>query len=344
MLTSVFGILLIAIGAFMSGSFAMPFDKVKGWKWENQWTVYALFGYVIVPLAVCLIVTPDFVSVLRNTPGGVGWLVFGLGAVYGISNLTFGLSLRYLGIALGFSLSLGLMMALGTLIPPMLDGRLSLLFEGRGGVLLVSGILLSLVGIVISGYAGYLKTRHQETTGAVSGNSEFDLKKGIIAAVLVGITGTSAAIGIEQGKPIALSAMESGTKYLFQDSAVFLILYGGAFVTTLIWCLMLSARSRSLSNFVKPVNKTLLKNYLFCAFAGFLWFINFIFFGMGKSQMGDFSFVAWGILMTLTIGCATLWGIYRGEWKGVTPKIWRIMWLGLGVLFAASFLIAVSSM
>ena len=338
----------------MSGSFAIPFDKVRKWQWENLWLVYSLFGYIIVPLLVSLVFVPDMVEVLKTTHSKTLLLVFILGMVYGAANLTFGLSLRYLGIALGFALSLGLMMAIGTIVPPLIDGRLSVLFQGNGGIMLITGIVVSLSGIIISGYAGFLKSRKIETAdGENSGNSikentqtqansDFDIKKGVAAALFVGVTGSATALGLEQGIPIAKTSIESGTNPLFQDSIIFLVLYSGSFITTLIWCLYLSIKNKTVKNFYKPTGSILIFNYLFCALAGFLWYINYVFFGMGKAQMGDFSFVAWGILMTLTIVCATLWGIYRGEWKNVTTKIRFMMWTGLVILVFASFLIGIS--
>jgi L-rhamnose-H+ transport protein len=336
----IYGILLISIGALLSGSFAVPFDKVKGWQWENYWLVYSLFGYLVVPLAICFLFVPDFTTILPQIPINTFVWVFLLGAMYGAANITFGLSLRYLGLALGYALSLGLMMALGTLVPPMLDGRLAQLFEGNAGIMLVSGITVSLIGIGISGYAGFLKSKQSGNANEV--NKEFNIKKGVAAALFVGITGASAALGIEQGSPIAKICVENGVNPLFQDSIVFLVLYSGSFITTLVWCLYQSVRNKTMKNFVQSGKGNLWVNYLCCALAGFLWFINYVFFGMGKSKMGEFSFVAWGILMTMTIVFATLWGLYRKEWKGVSTKIYLLMWTGLIVLIASSFLIGIS--
>jgi L-rhamnose-H+ transport protein len=336
----IYGILLITIGAFMSGSFSIPFDKVKQWKWETSWLVYCLFGYLIVPLVVCLLTVPDFLPTLAQVPSRTLLWVFLLGALYGAANLTFGLSLRYLGLALGYALSLGLMMALGTLVPPALDGRLAQLFEGNAGMMLISGIIISLIGIGISGYAGYLKSKNASDKSGV--NKEFNIKKGLAAALFVGVTGSSAALGIDQGSPIAKICIDNGVNPLFQDSIVFLVLYSGSFVTTLIWCLYLSVKNKTVGEFIRVRNGSVWFNYLFCALAGFLWFINYVFFGMGKSKMGEFSFVAWGILMTMTIVCATLWGLYRKEWKNVSTKIYALMWTGLIVLVLASFLIGIS--
>ena len=133
------GILLIALGAFSSGSFAVPFGKIKGWSWETYWMVFSLGAYIIFPLMACLIFAPGFVTIIASIPSSTLVTVFLLGALYGVGNLSFGLALRYLGLSLGYSLSLGLMLAIGTLIPPLLDGRLQVMMQGSGGTLLHIG-------------------------------------------------------------------------------------------------------------------------------------------------------------------------------------------------------------
>lgn len=153
------GIGLIAIGAFSSGSFSIPFGKTRGWAWENYWLIYSLFAYVLVPAVACWVFCPGFMDVLSGVPSGTLAWIFLLGIIYGICNLTFGLSLRYLGLSLGFSLSLGLMMILGTIIPPAIDGRLAVMLQQSGGTMLIAGLLIAAVGIGLSGYAGYRKDK-----------------------------------------------------------------------------------------------------------------------------------------------------------------------------------------
>jgi L-rhamnose-H+ transport protein len=338
-LTLLAGILIIAIGAFASGSFSIPFGKTKGWAWEVNWLVYCLSAYVVMPLIACAVFCPHFLSVLAGYRPQTLWLIFVLGAVYGICNLTFGLTLRYLGLSLGFMISLGLMMVLGTVIPPLIDGRLVVLLQMAGGRTLIIGLIVAVVGIVVSAYAGYLKDK----VANASVNPELNFKKGILLAVFVGLTGSSQALGIEQGNDLAKVFSQSGTNVLFASLPVFLIMFLGSFVVTLIWCLTLSKRNGTLGQYVGAGKLSVSANYLFCGLAGFLWFVNLIFFGMGKSFMGEFSFTAWGILMSLTIVCATIWGICRGEWKsaGVWAKAW--MYAGLLILIFASFMIGLSS-
>lgn len=231
-----FGLGLIAIGAFSSGSFSIPFGKTRNWAWENYWLIYSLFAYVIIPAVACLIFCPGFMNVLTGLPAQTSGWIFGLGIIYGICNLTFGLSLRYLGLSLGFALSLGLMMVLGTIIPPAIDGRLSVMLQQSGGTILIIGILIAIVGVAFSGYAGYLKDKN----AGADANSELNFGKGLVLVFFVGITGASQALGIEQGAPISALLVESGVDPLFQTLPVFLLLFNGSFLVTALWCLFLA--------------------------------------------------------------------------------------------------------
>ena len=279
-----FGIGLIAIGAFSSGSFSIPFGKTRNWAWENYWLIYSLFAYVIVPLVACYVFCPGFMNVLSGVSAQtLGW-IFLLGIIYGICNLTFGLSLRYLGLSLGFSLSLGLMMVLGTIIPPAIDGRLNILLQQSGGTMLIAGLLIAAVGIALSGYAGYRKDKG----AGPEANPELNFGKGLVLVFFVGITGASQALGIEQGTGISSALVASGIDPLFQTLPVFFVLFGGSFLATALWCLFLSKKNNNLKAFVKTKDIAVSGNYLYCGLAGFLWFVNFIFYGMGKAGWESF--------------------------------------------------------
>src|SRR5574344_1042421 len=215
------GIIIIAIGAFASGSFSIPLNKTKGWAWEVNWLVYCLSAYVVMPIIACIVFCPEFIKILTRCNINTLLWIFFLGAVYGICNLTFGLTLRYLGLSLGFMISLGLMMVLGTVIPPAIDGRLSIFLEQSGGIVLISGMIIAIVGILLSAYAGYQKDK----IGTQSGGSELNFQKGLALALFVGVTGSSQALGIEQGNGIAHTFIESGTDPLFAALPVFLVMF-----------------------------------------------------------------------------------------------------------------------
>lgn len=338
-----FGLLLIATGAFTSGSFAIPFGKIKDWNWESYWLVYSFGAYLLFPLTACLIFAPGFISIYKEIPSAVILKVFLLGAVYGIGNLSFGLSLRYLGISLGYALSLGLMLAIGTLIPPVLDGRLKTMIDSAGGNLLIIGVLVACCGIALTGWAGYLKDKIISVTEKQKSITEFNFLKGLLAALLVGVTGSAMSLGFEQGLPVAVYAEKAGVDALFSTMPVMLLMLSGTLITTIVWCIFLGFRNGSLKDYTKSASQaTLSRNYFFALLAGFLWFSQFIVYGMGKSKMGPFTFTSWGILMGLTIVFATLWGLYRKEWKGAPLKIYVLMIISLIIIIASSYIIGLS--
>lgn len=338
-----FGISLIAIGAFSAGCFAVPFAHIKGWKWETYWMVYSFGAYIVFPLVGCLLLAPNFIDVIREAEPRVLLAVFSLGALYGIGNLSFGLALRYLGLSLGYALSLGLMLAIGTLIPPMIDGRLKPMMGTSGGNLLLVGILVAIVGVAFTAWSGILKDKRLTDSEKRQSVAEFNLLKGILAAVIVGITGSAMALGFEQGLPISKIAQAKSVPSLFAMLPVFVVLLSGTFITTVFWCLFLGTKNKSLGNYVRAeTGKVLSMNYLLGILAGFLWFSQFIMYGMGKSKMGPYSFTSWGVLMALIIVFATVWGLIRKEWKGASTKVYILMALSLATLIAASFIIGLS--
>ena len=231
-------------------SFAVPFGRIINWKWETYWTVFSLGAYILFPLAACLLFSPEFVSIIRTVPSAQVIVVFLLGALYGVGNLSFGLALRYLGLSLGYALSLGLMLAIGTLIPPLLDGRLQQMLSVSGGWLLICGVGVACVGIALSAWAGILKDKQVSAGGKQESVKEYNLSKGILAALLVGITGSAMSFGFEKGLPISEEATRQGTDPLFTMMPVMLVLLSGTFITTLIFCGYLGFRNKSLKEYV----------------------------------------------------------------------------------------------
>jgi L-rhamnose-H+ transport protein len=342
-LTVISGIFLIALGAFSSGSFAVPFGKIKNWNWETYWMVFSSGAYILFPLVSCFVLAPGFVTVIRSTSSATILTVFLLGALYGVGNLSFGLALRYLGLSLGYALSLGIMLGIGTLIPPLIDGRLKMMMESHGGELLIWGIIVAFLGIAVSAWSGIQKDRQVSEVKKRETVSEFNIIKGVIAALVVGVTGSAMSLGFEQAVPLSDTALRLGVNPLFTMMPVMLVLLSGTFVTTVIWCFYMGLKNKSLKNYTTAGFPGIqASNYLFGLLAGLLWFVQFIFYGMGKSKMGPFTFTSWGILMALTIVFATVWGLIRNEWKGVSLKVYALMILSLVIIIISSFMIGVS--
>jgi L-rhamnose-H+ transport protein len=260
------------------------------------------------------------------------------GALWGVGGLTFGLSIRYMGVALGQSIVLGLCAALGTLIPAIVGG--TNLFSDRSGILMLIGVAVALAGIVVIGYAGALKNKGLTEEQRREAVKDFALKKGILIAILSGVMSACFAFGLEAGKPLEEIAAAKGTNplYVSNPSLIFILL--GGFATNLIYCAYLNVRNKSYRDYFGVSGGVFLNNLAFTFLAGVLWFIQFHFFGMGKSMVPEgMEAFAWSILMALNIAMANIWGILLREWKGVSRRTIFVLTAGILILILSTFVI-----
>jgi L-rhamnose-H+ transport protein len=260
------------------------------------------------------------------------------GALWGVGGLTFGLTMRYLGIALGQSIALGLCAAIGTLVPPVLAGQN--LFDSRSGILIVIGVAISIVGIAIIGYAGALKNKNLTIEERKAAVKEFALKKGILIAILSGIMSACFNFGLTAGDPLRVSALNAGANPLFAKNPVIMFVTLGGFVTNFIYCVFLNIRNKTGMDYFKVTGSVLANNIVFALIGGTLWYMQFFFMGMGESLLpAAMVAFAWSILMSMNIAFSNIWGIILREWKGVNRKTIVILVTGIVILVASTFVI-----
>ena len=324
----VIGLIIIALGSFCQSSSYVPIKKVREWSWESFWLVQGVFAWIVFPLLGAFLAVPQGCSlseILGSDPSAA-LKAMGFGALWGVGGLTFGLSMRYLGVALGQSLSLGLCAAVGTLLPAIVSHED--LFHGSGLILLL-GVCLTIAGIAVIGYAGALRSRQMSEEDRKKAIKDFALTKGLLIAVLAGVMSACFSLGLEAGKPLQVSGM----KPLFATLPATLMVTLGGFVTNAAYCLWKNFRNRTFSDYADT--KALGNNLLFCALAGLLWYSQFFGLGVGKSFFEEGSVVmkfSWCILMALNVIFSNVWGIVLKEWKGSGKKTAAVLVCGLLLL------------
>ena len=334
------GILLIAIGSLAASSFYVPFKKVKVWAWESYWISQGLAAWIICPWVFALLTVPSgtLMDIIHDAPTSAKWLSIMFGALWGVGGLTFGLSIRYMGIALGQSLVLGLTAALGTLIPSIVAGEN--LFASRAGILTMIGVAVALAGITIVGYAGILKNKSLTEEERKAAVKDFALKKGIPIAIISGIMSACFAYGFQSGKPIEEVAAQYGTHELFVSNPTLIFILFGGFVTNAIYCVWLNIKNGSYKDYINVSGAVFLNNIAFTFLAGLLWFLQFHFYGMGKSQVpASMEAFLWSILMALSISFSNIWGLFLKEWKGINRKTVVVLIIGIIILILSTFVI-----
>jgi L-rhamnose-H+ transport protein len=348
------GVVLHATGGLAAASFYLPFKRVRGWSWETYWIAGGVFSWLIAPalFALLIVFAIHHVSVLKiidESPPRAILGAFGFGAAWGIGGLTFGLSMRYLGIALGYAIALGFCAAFGTLIPPVFQGTFGSLMHTTPGLVVLLGVVLCLIGIAFSGMAGMNKERELSAEQKKSSVAEFDFTKGLVIAFACGLLSACMAFALATGAPINASAIRFGVPSLWAGIPTLVVILSGGLMTNLIWCAFLLKKHNSFGEFTGKARNgsnltTTTQNYVLCALAGITWYFQFFFYTMGSSQMGPrFGFSSWTLHMSSIIIFSTLWGMVLNEWRGTNLKTHWYIATGLTVLVTSTFVVGLGS-
>ena len=331
------GLLIIAIGSFGQSSSYVPIKKVNSWAWESFWIVQGIFAWLVFPFLGALLGVPQGMGLfeLLGSGGALKSIVYGV--LWGVGGLTFGLSMRYLGVALGQSISLGTCAGFGTLLPAIFAG--TNLFRGEGLILLV-GVCITLAGIAVIGYAGSLRSKNMTEEEKKAAIKDFALTKGLLVALLAGVMSACFALGLDAGAPIKEAALSNGVKPLFAGLPVILLVTFGGFLTNAAYCIQQNVKNHTGGDYFSVSGSVLVNNLLFCALAGVLWYSQFFGLEMGKSFLADSPLLlafSWSILMSLNVTFSNVWGILLKEWKGCDRKTITVLVVGLVILVFSVF-------
>ena len=329
----VIGLLIIAIGAFCQSSSYVPINKIKQWSWESYWLVQGVFAWLVFPILGAMLAVPEgsslFELYLSHPKESLLTALFGV--LWGVGGLTFGLSMRYLGVALGQSIALGTCAGLGTILTPLLLGR-----PGDLTASVVIGVVVTLLGIAVIGVAGHMKSQSLSEEEKRAAVKDFNFTKGIAVALLAGFMSACFNIGLGFGEVLNFG---DATADIYKTlPATFMVTLGG-FMTNAVYCLYQNAHNKTFSDYGK--SSLWANNLLFCALAGVLWYSQFFGLSLGKGFLTDSPSLltfSWCILMALNVVFSNVWGIILKEWKGCSRKTIVVLLAGITILIISSFL------
>nr|WP_294906252.1 L-rhamnose/proton symporter RhaT [uncultured Lacibacter sp.] len=350
------GVIFHFIGGFASGSFYIPYKKVKGWHWESYWIVGGLFSWLIVPPIAAYLTIPGFAEIIKGAAFPALCTTFIFGVLWGIGGLTYGLGVRYLGVSLGSSIILGLCMVFGALIPAIyydfnpVAGKdtFSAMVSSNWGMTILAGLLVCILGIIISGKAGMMKEKELKKSGTdphgAETSTEYKFGLGMFVAIVSGVLSACFNFGLEAGQEMATVANETWKaanpgegEFLYRNNVIYVVLLWGGLSTNFIWCMILNARNKTFGDYTNK-KTPLFKNYLFSALAGTTWFLQFFFYGMGESKLGNGP-SSWILHMAFIILVANVWGLVLREWKGVSKKTIYTIITGIIIIILSVLLV-----
>ncbi len=334
---------LHAIGGISASTCYVPFQKVKKWSWGSYWLVQSFIAWIVMPILIGWITVPHFFEILLHSPKDVLWGAFLLGAVYGFGGMSFGLSIKHIGYSLTYTIAIGISAVLGTVVPLLVYGGLIEYFTAPGGMVVLFGMVMAVIGVGLSGWAGFLKEK--DLLALEGKNLNFNMKIGLILVLIAGVLSAVFNISLEHGQPISDMAAEKGAGQ-FEGNAKYIVSTAGCFVVNFVWFMVLGIRQKTLKEFTRKSGlktRGQIKNLLWSSLSGMLWFGQFFFYGMAHVKMGKFQFVSWVLHMSMLIFFSYIVGVILKEWKNVSKKTFRLLVVALAVLVMSFVIISYGS-
>lgn len=325
------GLLLVLLAGIFQGIFLLPMDRTRGWTWEQNWLGFSLFGMILFNWLITGLTIPQILDIYRVAPAGdlLLLLLFGLG--WGLGAVLFGLGMARLGLALGYPIIMGLIAALGALVPLLMFFP-ETLASLKGGLIL-GGMLVVVIGILLCSRAGASK-------GEASTSARTGLTSGLMIAVAAGVLSSLPNIGMAFATRVIAIAGAQGVAPDRAGNVVWALFFTAGFAVNAGYCLYLMARGKSGG---RLFGADAARNLFFTGLMGLLWIGSFYGYGMGAARLGPLGpVIGWPLFIACSILVGNLVGLWRGEWRNAPSAARRLLGQGLVVLLAAVGLIAVS--
>ena len=328
------GILWHLIGAASAACFYAPFKKVQHWSWETMWSIGGFVSWLILPWLVSAILLPDFWTYYSSFSASTLLPVFLFGAMWGIGNINYGLTMRYLGMSMGIGIAIGITLIVGTLMTPIIAGKFDVLIGTPGGRMTLLGVLVALIGVAIVTRAGQLKERKMGIKA-----EEFNLKKGLILAVMCGFFSAGMSFAMDAAKPMHEAAAALGIDPLYVALPSYVVIMGGGAVINLGYCFIRLAKMKNLSvkadfSLAKPL---IISNILFSALAGLMWYLQFFFYAWGHAKIpAQYDYMSWMLHMSFYVLCGGIVGLIMKEWSNAGRRPVSVLSLGCVVIIVAA--------
>jgi L-rhamnose-H+ transport protein len=329
------GLCLLVLAGAMNGSFTLPMKFTRQWSWENTWLAWTLFALGLFPPLLTLFTVPMLGQVYSQAGPAAVATVAACGAGWGISQIFFGLAVDAVGIALAFSVILGLSAALGTLIP-LLRFHPEKMLTGAGLALLL-GVALVLAGISVCAVAG----RKREAALGQGPAGRPSVMKGLFFCSISGLGSALVNFGLAFGGPLIAAAQQVGAATLWAPNAVWLPLMCAGGVPNLLYCLYLLRKNHTGAKFGAPSTAF---HWALAALMALFWFGSTVMYGVATVKLGELGTVlGWPLFMSLIVITASVWGVATGEWKNAGKQPLLVMSTGVAVLVLAVFVLSAAS-
>ena len=328
-------IALLVFAGLMNGSFALPMKITTRWKWEHTWSMWSVWALLVIPWCMALLTVPRLFSIYIAVGFADILVVFLFGLGWGVASVAFGKGIDYLGIGLGYSLMMGLIISIGAILPLFLSRQP---VAASTILAIAAGVGTIVAGLIFSAWAAVIKEKDTAKAEAKkeSGASK-SFAKGVIICLITGVIAPMLNLAFIYGNKIASEAVESGASPIYASNATWAVALTGGFIINFFYCMFIVARKNSWRFYTE---KGTGKYYFFTFLMGLSWAGSILTYGIAGSNMGALgSSIGWALFNTIGIFWANCLGLLTGEWRNVSRKGLVIMSAGLAVLLVGVFIV-----
>ena len=322
------GMVIIFVSGVLNGSFPAPMKYSRRWQWENTWLVFATVALLLLPWMMAGGFVPGLAELYRGAAPRLLLYPLVFGFFWGIAQVTYGLGISAVGMALAVAVVAGLSCLGGSLVPLLVLNPAALL-QPRGLLLLVSMPVL-IAGLAFYGVAGNRRQKEQATAATSTNERGRSFLVGLGICIFTGIFGANLNLGFVFGGELLRRSIEIGANPVTATYAVWALVLGAGFIPNLLYCLYLVIRNRTWPLFHQtgwPVEA------LLGVAMALLWLGGMVGYGIGATLVGKYgTSLGFALLVASIILASNIVGILTGEWKATSPKTKKLLVAGIALI------------
>ncbi len=317
------GIIWAVLAGIMLGLYALPEKFTKEFEFENTWGLMFFINMIIVPIAAGLLMVEGLGEIITSIPSDILAKMMFASLLWGVGVMMWGKAIDYIGLSLGFSLFIGTVILIGSLLPFMVDG----VPDSKKLITILLGLLIVLSGVLFNGKAGLTREADQATNEDDSGLHK-SMTTGILIAIAGGLLATGFSYANAAGRPVIHeSSLALGNPEWVTAVIVMLVIYvSGALFVIPYFIVQLTSKSLWSKFKTKHLSKNILLTSLMAIF-NFAASASFAYAAYLLGQSGNT--VGYAIFNTICVAVAILSGIFTGEWSNGSKKSRKFLYMGL---------------
>lgn len=329
------GLAIIVFSGVLIASFAAPMKLSRDWNWENTWLIYATLALLVIPISLVLWAIPHPIDFYAAIPLRTLLAPLLLGFGWGIAQVTFGLSIARVGMAMAFAIVVGLSSLLGSTIPLAILHPVEL--AGPAGAVLLASAVFLFAGLVA--YVSADRKRESSANGvAVAGAISLN---GVLLCVFTGCFGSMINMGFVFGNGISEQAVRQGIPAQNATLSVWAVVLAAGYLPNLAYTLLLLKRNHSFGLFRRSFSR----EFMLAFAAAFLWLFGMLGYGVGASEMEKYgNSIGFAVFMAVMLLWSSSLGLIAGEWKSASSAARMRMRAGLALIIVSMSVLGISTL